>query len=179
MMHATMDAALGTHANAQVLDLPYKTNNGPEMSMTVILPEANHDLAEIEAAYVKEGLAPFVASANMNEVDVSIPKMKMTTEVELSEALEGMGMPIAFSNDADFTGITKTDPLKISKVIHKAYVDVNEEGTEAAAATAVVGVRATAVMLPQQFHADHPFIFFVRDRATGVVLFAGRYATAA
>jgi serpin B len=177
MMHAMTTAALGSHAGAQVLDLAYKQKDGPEMSMTVILPEANHDLAEVEAAYVKEGIAPFVSSANESEVDVALPKMKMSTEFELSDALAKMGMPLAFSNDADFTGITHTDPLKISKVIHKAFVDVNEEGTEAAAATGVVGVKATAVMLPQQFHADHPFIFFVRDRATGVVLFAGRYVS--
>jgi serpin B len=177
MMHATLEAAIGSHDNAQVLDLAYRQNDGPEMSMTVILPEANHDLAEIEAAYVKEGLAPFVSSTVSNAVDVSLPKMKMQTQFELGDALKAMGMPLAFSNDADFTGITRTEPLKISKVIHKAYVDVNEEGTEAAAATAVVGVKATAVMMPQQFHADHPFVFFVRDRETGVVLFAGRFVS--
>ncbi len=176
-MHATLETAIGSHDGAQVLDLAYKQSDGPEMSMTVILPEANHDLAEVEAAYVKEGLAPFVSSTNMNSVDVALPKMKMTTELELADALKAMGMPRAFSNDADFTGITRSEPLKISKVIHKAYVDVNEEGTEAAAATGVVGVRATAVVMPQQFHADHPFVFFVRDRATGFVLFAGRYVT--
>ena len=179
MMHATMDTALGSHAGAQVLDLAYQQKDGPEMSMTVLLPEASHDLAEVEAAYVKEGLAPFVASAHEGEVDVALPKMKMSTELELSDALKAMGMPLAFSNEADFTGITRTEAVKISKVIHKAFVDVNEEGTEAAAATGVVGVKATAVMMPQQFHADHPFVFFVRDRATGVVLFAGRFVTPA
>jgi serpin B len=179
MMHAEIDTAIGSHAGAQVLDLAYKQKDGPEMSMTVLLPEANHDLAEVEAAYVKEGLAPFLADGHQNEVDVALPKMKMSTEFELSAALKAMGMPLAFSNDADFTGITRTDPLKIAKVIHKAYVDVNEEGTEAAAATGVVGVKATAVMMPAQFHADHPFMFFVRDRATGVVLFAGRFVTPA
>jgi serpin B len=177
MMHATLEAAIGSHDGAQVLDLSYKQDNGPEMSMTVILPEANHDLAEVEAAYVKEGLAPFVSSTVSNTVDVSLPKMKMQTQFELGDALKAMGMPLAFSNDADFTGITRTEPLKISKVIHKAYVDVNEEGTEAAAATGVVGVKATAVMVPQRFNADHPFVFFVRDRETGVVLFAGRYVS--
>jgi len=177
MMHAMMSTALGSHANAQVLDLAYKQKDGPEMSMTVVLPEANHELAEVEAAYEKEGLAPFVSSANESEVDVALPKMKMSSQLELSDVLKGMGLQNAFSNDADFTGITRTEPLKISKVIHKAYVDVNEEGTEAAAATGVVGVKATAVMMPLQFHADHPFLFFVRDRATGVVLFAGRFVS--
>lgn len=177
MMHTMTTAALGSHSGAQVLDLAYKQKDGPDMSMTVILPEANHDLAEVEAAYVKEGLAPFVSGGSDSEVDIALPKMKMSTQLELSDVLKGMGMPLAFSNDADFTGITHTEPLKISKVIHKAYVDVNEEGTEAAAATGVVGVKATAVMMPAQFHADHPFLFFVRDRATGVVLFAGRFVT--
>ena len=178
-MHGTIPASLGSHANAQVLDLAYKAKDGPELSMTVVLPEANHTLGEIEAAYEKEGLAPFVAGGETGDVDVAIPKMKMSTSFELSEALKGLGMPLAFSNDADFTGITHAEPLKISKVIHKAYVDVNEEGTEAAAATGVIGVRATAVERVLSFHADHPFLFFVRDRGTGVVLFAGRYVTSA
>jgi serpin B len=176
-MHAMLPASLGSHAGAQVLDLAYKAKDGPETSMTVLLPEANHTLAEVEAAYVKEGLAPFVSSASSGDVDVALPKMKMSTDFELANTLGALGMPTAFSDSADFTGITHTDPLKIGKVIHKAFVLVNEEGTEAAAATAVVGVKATAVMMPLAFHADHPFVFFVRDRATGVVLFAGRYVT--
>ncbi len=178
-MHASLDTSLGSHAGAQVLDLAYRHQDGPETSMTVILPEPNVSLADVEAAYEKEGLAPFVAEAReASEVDVALPKMKMETTFELKDALSAMGMPTAFTNDADFTGITHTEPLKISKVIHKAFVDVNEEGTEAAAATAVIGVKATAVMRTPTFHADHPFLFFVRDRTTGVVLFAGRFVGA-
>jgi serpin B len=177
MMHGTLPATLGSHAGAQVLDLAYKQKDGPEMSMTIVLPEANHDLAEVESAYVKEGLEPFVASAQFGEVDVALPKMKLSTEFELSDTLKTMGMPLAFTDAADFSGITRTEGVKIAKVIHKAYVDVNEEGTEAAAATGVVGVRETAVMQLLAFHADHPFLFFVRDRATGVILFTGRYTT--
>jgi serpin B len=178
MMHATLPAALGKHGDAQVLDLAYRAKDGPETSMTVILPDAGHSLGEIEAAYEKEGIAPFVSStSNQSKVDLWLPKMKMSTELELGKMLGQMGMPLAFSNDADFTGITRTEPTKISNVIHKAFVDVNEEGTEAAAATAIVGVEATAIEMPATFHADHPFLFFVRDRATGVILFAGRCAS--
>jgi serpin B len=175
MMHKALAAGFGAHSGAQVLELAYRHADGPELSMVVVLPEANHALADVEAAYVKEGLGAFASAASSaDEVNVTLPKLKMTVELELGTALEALGMPLAFSNNADFTGITHTDPLKISKVLHKAYVDVNEEGTEAAAATAVIGVKATAIEVVPEFRADHPFLFFIRDRASGVVLFAGR-----
>ena len=177
MMHATMDARLGAHDGAHVLELPYATDHGPVLEMTIVLPDATKGLADVEAAYEKEGLAPFVAATNdTDDVEVTIPKMKMTSSFELKDALVAMGMSTAFTDHADFSGITRTEPLKISRVIHQAFVDVNEQGTEAAAATAVVGVKAAAVMMPTQFRADHPFLFFVRDRASGLVLFAGRCA---
>jgi serpin B len=87
-----------------------------------------------------------------------------------------MGMPTAFSDKADFSGIDPKRGLAISEVVHKAFVDVSEEGTEAAAATGIT-MRATAMRMPEQaivFRADHPFIFLIRDRRTGAVLFIGR-----
>ena len=108
-------------------------------------------------------------------VDVALPRFKMTAELELSSTLSALGMPLAFDDKkADFTGITRAEPLFISQVRHKAFVEVNEEGTEAAAATGVVMTTRSAPALPQVFRADHPFVFLIRDVATGTVLFMGR-----
>ena len=100
----------------------------------------------------------------------------METEFKLKPVLCALGAELAFSDDADFSGIGE-EPLKISEVVHKAFVEVNEEGTEAAAATAVGMASCAAVMPtpePKVFKADHPFLFFIRDRKTNAVLFSGR-----
>jgi len=103
----------------------------------------------------------------------------MTQEFELSAVLGAMGMPQAFTSRANFSGMTGKSDFAISAVIHKAYVDVNEEGTEAAAATAVT-MRAMAMRVPQNppitFLADHPFIFLIRDNHSSSILFMGRMA---
>jgi len=111
-------------------------------------------------------------------VDVSLPRFRLTQDLELGDTLAAMGMPDAFDGNADFSGITGKRDFLISNVIHKAYVDVNEEGTEAAAATAVV-MEAGAVFRPEPpevFHADHPFLFLIRDESSGAILFMGRMA---
>jgi serpin B len=110
------------------------------------------------------------------EVVVSLPKFRLEEEFELGPVLKAMGMKDAFGAGADFSGMTGRKELAISAVIHKAYVDVNEEGTEAAAATAVVMTRALARPMapPPVFKADHPFLFLIRDEGTGAVLFMGR-----
>ena len=105
-----------------------------------------------------------------------MPKFKMTRDFELSRVLAAMGMPDAFSGNADFSGMDGKRLFFISAVIHKAFVDVNEKGTEAAAATAVV-MTTTAVMPhepPKVFRADHPFIFVIRHNSSGTILFLGR-----
>ena len=111
------------------------------------------------------------------EVIVSLPKFKMISEFLLNETLEALGMTDAFDvASADFSGMTP-DPvgLYISAVVHKAFVDVNEEGTEAAAATAVVMTLRSAMPEPKPvFRADHPFIFVIRDKSSDSILFVGR-----
>src|SRR5262249_17383123 len=110
------------------------------------------------------------------EVKVWLPKFKLTCQAQLSEILSAMGMPLAFdANKADFSGMDGKRDLFITGVFHKAFVDVNEEGTEAAAATGVVvGAMAMPPTNPLEFRADHPFIFLIRDEATGCILFIGR-----
>jgi serpin B len=114
-----------------------------------------------------------------DKVIVALPKFKSTQQFELGATLGAMGMAQAFSGSADFSGMTGKRDFAISEVIHKAYIDVNEEGTEAAAATAV-GFRALAmrgpVEQPPVFRADHPFIFLIRDNRSSSILFMGRMA---
>ena len=177
MMHQTLTAKLGEHANAQSLELDYQASDGPKLSMVIVLPKNGHSIGEVEKTYARDGVAPFVASETSTEdVEVTLPKFKAQTSMDLGKTLEGLGMKLAFSENADFSGITK-EPLAISKVIHKAFVDVDEQGTEAAAAT-TVGVAAvtTSIKVPKRFVADHPFLFFIRDTDSGTILFAGRLA---
>jgi serpin B len=117
-------------------------------------------------------------AAAAKKVIVTLPKFKSTQQFELGPTLGAMGMAGAFTGSADFSGMTGKRDLTISEVIHKAYIDVNEEGTEAAAATAV-GMRAMAmrpVETPPVFRADHPFVFLIRDNRSSSVLFIGRMA---
>ncbi len=116
-----------------------------------------------------------------HEVIVSLPRFKITQEFELNSTLEGLGMKTAFDpNSADFSGMTGDKSLVISAAIHKAYIDVDENGTEAAAATAVMMEMATAMPSqdapppPIYFTADHPFLFLIRDNSSGAILFMGR-----
>ena len=109
-------------------------------------------------------------------MQVSLPKFRAESQFSIRKALSAMGMPAAFTDKADFSGIDPKGGLAISEVFHKAFVDVSEQGTEAAAATGIA-VHATAMRMPEQaivFRADHPFLFLIRDARTGVVLFIGR-----
>ncbi|MDD2889165.1 MAG: serpin family protein [bacterium] len=158
----------------QAIELPYKGNN---LSMFVLLPKKIDGLAELENFLVFDSLNKWIESLKNQEVRVFFPKFKTTSEFSLKEVLESMGMSDAFSlPPADFSGITETKELFISAVIHKAFVDVNEKGTEAAAATAVVMTKGFSMSEKQipVFRADHPFIFLIRDNRSGSILFIGR-----
>ena len=157
----------------QVLEMPYA---GRELSMVVLLPKEVDGLPKLEKAITVDKLASLMSKLRTVEIVTYMPKFKLETSFGLNSTLETMGMKRAFSREADFSGIGSTDALYISAVIHKAYVDVNEEGTEAAAATGVV-MRAMAVRLPKPipvFRADHPFLFLIRDTKAGSILFMGR-----
>ncbi len=160
-------------ADAQLLELPYKSS---DLSMLIVLPKSKDGIAKVESSLTPNSLDALVKSLTPTKVDVALPRFSTTKSFELSGTLSAMGMPLPFTGAADFTGITKKGGLHISKVIHKAFVDVNEEGTEAAAATAVVMAREGAVIAkpPVPFKADHPFMFLIRDNKTGTILFMGR-----
>jgi len=156
----------------QGLELPYVDD---ELSMIILLPKELDGLEEFEKTLTAENLSKWMDELRNCEVRVSVPKFKMTSQFGLASVLKSMGMTDAFSANADFSGINGRRDLFISAVIHKAYVDVNEEGTEAAAATAVT-MKLTSVgpaRIPV-FQADHPFLFIIRDNHTGSILFIGR-----
>jgi serpin B len=158
------------------LEMPYA---GDELSMVVLLPKKVDGLAVLEKDLTAEKVTGWIGKlAKRHNVEVTLPKFKLNTEFQLKDTLAAMGMPTAFvPGKADFAGMNGgKEPLFISAVVHKAFVDVNEQGTEAAAATGI-GIRTMAmpVDLPI-FRADHPFIFLIRDVKSGVILFLGRVA---
>jgi serpin B len=158
----------------QGLELPYVDD---ELSMIILLPKKFDALDEFEKTLTLDNLTQWLSKIHKREVVVFVPKFKMTSRFGLASVLKSMGMKDAFSSDADFSGINGKRDLFISAVIHKAFVEVNEEGTEAAAATGVV-MRLTSVgpaPIPV-FRADHPFLFLIRDNLTGSILFIGRVA---
>jgi len=168
------DFSYGETANSQLLAMPY---NGNRLSMLIVLPRSNNQLGVVESSLSGTTLASLEKGMTKQQVDVYIPKFTFKTSYGLSSDLEAMGMPTAFSpSTADFSGMSGTKDLSISQVVHQAFVTVDEEGTEAAAATGVV-MTATAFRLPQNipvFRADHPFIFFIVDNTTGEILFMGK-----
>ncbi|MFC1625674.1 serpin family protein [Patescibacteria group bacterium] len=162
--------------NLQILELPY---SGEELSMLILLPK-NDDLATLESLLNISKLSEWKNNLENQRVKVYIPKFKFETKYIMTGDLKEMGMPIAFSSDANFSGMDGTENLFISNVIHQAFVEVNEEGTEAAAATAVIieyrSSVSNALEIPV-FRADHPFIFIIQENASGNILFIGRVAS--
>jgi serpin B len=152
-----------------------------EISMLILLPDNVDGLPALERALSASNLDKWMASLSYaDEVIVSLPRFKITQQFELSSTLEGLGMKTAFDpNGADFSGMTGDKSLVISAAIHKAYIDVDEDGTEAAAATAVIMMPGAAAPMrnpppPIIFTADHPFLFLIRENASGAILFMGR-----
>ena len=157
----------------QILEVPYK---GDDLSMVILLPIKKDGLTELEDSVNTDRFQEWMNALAWRQVTVFFPKFTMTCEFKLGSALADMGMPIAFTGEADFSGMTGEKDLFISEVVHKAFVDVSEEGTEAAAATGVI-MELTSVVeptLPAVFRADHPFIFMIRDNHSGSILFIGR-----
>lgn len=173
-MRQTASLPYAEAKDVQVLGLPYK---GDDLAMVVLLPRAVDGLDTLEAGLTPATLDGWVAALSSRKVAVELPKFKVKTAVELSEPLKALGIRRAFTNSADFGGIDGRRDLAISKVIHQVVVDVDEAGTEAAAATAVLMPRSAAISDPPVvFRADHPFLYLIRDVKTGAILFLGRVA---
>ncbi|XP_010883959.2 leukocyte elastase inhibitor-like [Esox lucius] len=167
-------------ARSLVLEMPYEGN---QLSMLIMLPKDIEDdttgLEELEKQLTYENFVQWTRPDYMNtvEVEVGLPKFKLEESLDLKETLGSMGMIDAFDNSrSDFSGMSPNNDLVLSKVVHKAFVEVNEEGTEAAAATAAIMAQNCALKIPP-FIADHPFLFFIRHNPTQSILFSGRYSS--
>jgi serpin B len=169
MMHQSSGFPYAEGDGYQMVDLPY---DGNELSMTIVLPEAGR-FSEIRAAVSSEWLQQARALVAVTSVELTLPKFSFTWGTEsLEEPLKALGMTDAFEA-ADFSGIDGSLGLYIDDVYHQAYIAVDESGTEAAAATAVVMDWSSTPSNPVPFVVDRPFIFFIRD-SSGVLLFSGQ-----
>lgn len=177
MMRQQADLAYGRVGGVQVLELPYGNR---DLSMVVLLPNDIGGLSKLEAALSVSNVDKWVAALLPHAVNVFLPKFRLTKQFALAGVLKSMGMATAFdTTTADFSGIKDMGAcilptLCISEVIHKSFVEVNEKGTEAAAATAVMTGYVSAPPPVPVFRADHPFVFMIRHNESGSILFMGR-----
>jgi len=154
----------------QAVELLY---DGRELSMVLLLPEAGH-FEEFEASLSADRVNSIIRDLENKRIALTLPKFEFESEFSLVKALAALGMPIAFTEAADFSGMTGTRELLIGAVLHKAFVSVDEAGTEAAAATAVEMELTSVPEVPIEVTVDRPFVFLIRDLETGTVLFVGR-----
>ena len=174
LMRQTEDFGYAEFPDLQVLEMPYA---GYQISMVVLLPRSVDGLTNLEAQLTPENLKSWTTQLGSRKVHVFFPSFTFRSQFLLADTLSAMGMPDAFDGfKADFSGMDGRKDLFISRVIHEAYVRVDEKGTEAAAATGVV-MELAMVASPREipvFRADHPFLFLIRDNQTGSILFLGR-----
>jgi serpin B len=171
MMKQTASFGHANREGVQAVELPY---DGRELSMVILLPDAGA-FESFEGALDAGRVDAILRGLAYREVALTMPKFEIESGFSLAKALAAMGMPDAFSMGADFSGMDGTRELFISDVVHKAFVAVDEAGTEAAAATAVVmELKAAMPEEPIEVTVDRPFLFFIRDIETGAILFVGR-----
>ena len=170
MMHqsASFDYVQGT--GYQAIELPYADG---QLSMVVLLPDEGQ-FSAFEDSLSAEVVDGIIASMNTRSVILSLPKFQFDSSFGLNQVLSSMGMDLAFSAEADFSGMTGNRDLAISDVIHKAFVSVDEAGTEAAAASAVIMTLSAMPVDQITLSINHPFIFLIRDVTSGTILFVGR-----
>jgi serine protease inhibitor len=185
LMHSTHSASYAEvtvdSSPVQILSLEYRDPGKRAarggLSFVAILPKEPNGLAAVEKALTAEKLHDWLGELKSARVEIYLPKFRLEDRYSLGQALEQMGMTDAFTDKADFSGMNGAHNLYITKAIHQTFVDVNEEGTEAAAATGVaIGVKAMLPTPASLFRADHPFLFLIRNDATGSILFLGRLA---
>ncbi|XP_049638037.1 serpin B8-like [Suncus etruscus] len=171
---AKFDTGYAEEVHAQVLDLPYA---GGELSMVILLPDEETPLSEVEKVLTYEKLRAWTSSENLTKekIQVFLPRLKLEESYDLESFLRSLGMTDAFDEaKADFSGMSTQKNVPVTKVAHKCFVEVNEEGTEAAGATAVIR-NTRSIKIEPRFCADHPFLFFILHHKTKNLLFCGRF----
>lgn len=171
MMFKNITANYTEDSLVQVLELPYAKN---KISMIIVLPKEDKDLSQIEKNISLDLFKKWRSSLKPTEVNVHIPKFKTECRFNLKQTLMSMGIVDAFTDEADFSKMDGTKMLKIKDVIHQSFIEVYEEGTQAAAATATIVNIKMAPKKPVEFRADRPFIFFIYDSTYDLILFMGR-----
>jgi serpin B len=158
-------------SDLQILELRYA---GDDLTMLVLLPKEIDGLEKLEESLTMENLDKWTKALSETEVDVYLPRFELSFPFRLDDTLKSMGMVYAFSDQADFSGMDGSQELYLGAVLHKAFVAVEEQGTEAAAATAAIMTLKAISFSPVAFRADHPFVFLIREKSTGCILFIGR-----
>ncbi|KAF8773435.1 Serpin B8 like protein [Argiope bruennichi] len=171
MMHVTSYFPYAVFDEFQVLELPYK---GENVSMFVLLPNERDGIHDLEESFTPERLANVQRRLYKTEVEVSLPKFKFQFEKELSPEIEDLGAYQVFRSGADFSGMTHSKDVFVSHVFHKAVIEVNEEGGEAAALTEIVAEETSLIHEKPRFRADHPFLFAIVEKSNNLILFLGR-----
>jgi len=173
LMHETSHYNYGETDDLKILEKDYIGN---DLSMLILLPKDN-ELSKLENELSPDNLENWKNNMQEERVSITLPKFKFKTKYRMAENLKDMGMPTAFKYpDADFTGISPTGELVLTEVVHQTFIEVAEAGTEAAAATAVIG-KAESIgptEEPKTFRADHPFLFIIQQKDSGNILFMGR-----
>jgi serpin B len=170
MMKQTESFGYAEGNDYRAVELPY---DGNELSMVILLPESG-EFSTFESSLDFQKLQEIIENIDYRQVALAMPKFEFESEFDLKNTLADMGMPIAFSGEADFSGMNGSRNLSITDVVHKAFVSVDEAGTEAAAATAVIVGETSMPMEPVTVNIDRPFIFMIRDTETEALLFVGR-----
>lgn len=174
LMHRTSHLRYTATDTLQAVELPYQ---GGQLAMVILLPRQIRGLNALEKQLTPALLTSTLASLKSREVEVFLPRFQLNSGFNLKPTLTHLGMTNAFGTNADFSGMTGNRSLRISAVIHQAWGQVNEQGTEAAAATAIAMMPTSARLVteaPPVFRADHPFVFLIRDVRSGTILFLGR-----
>ena len=171
-MHLTKSLPYYEDNEVQAIKLPYRNER---LSMMVILPRSPDGWKMISRILDHERLGKLESQFESREVRVSVPKFTTEWKMDLGRELSGMGMDLLFGRYADLSGMTGEKNLFVDKVIHQAFIEVSESGTEAAAATAaVISLKSSLTDAPVSFKADHPFLYLIRDHQTGCIIFMGR-----
>ena len=172
-MRKTMRLNYTKTKDLQLIEIPYKNNKA---SMIILLPDSSSKFSAIKESLSNKYFNDIYSTAKLRNVNAIIPKFKIEYKNDLSKTLYEAGMKRPFTTKADFSGMVCDDDVRIDKIIHQTFINVDEEGTEAAAATAVVMKRVTSIGPNDQveFKADHPFIFLIKENSTNSILFIGQ-----